>query len=168
MLSASNAPGTNRVLPSRLWRHPVHFVALGFGSGLLPKAPGTFGTMAAVPLCLALKNLPPGIYLLVVGGAFAIGVWVCAYTAQRLGDKDHPAIVWDEIVGYLATLVWIPIEVWTVIVGFVLFRIFDILKPWPVGLIDRTLTGGLGIMTDDLAAAVCANLVLQVLLWVVA
>jgi len=143
-------------------RHPVHFLSLGFGSGLAPFAPGTFGTLAAVPLYLLLRegvSLPA--YLLLVGLLSLAGVWLCGVTARALGLHDHPAIVWDEIAGYLLTMAAAPAGWGWVVTGFLLFRLFDILKPWPIRRIDRGVGGGVGIMLDDLLAALYAWLVLQ-------
>jgi phosphatidylglycerophosphatase A len=134
------------------WRRPAHWLAFGFGAGLLPWAPGTWGTLAAVPLYLLLAPLPLAAYLLLVGALFGLGVWACGATGRDLGVHDHPAIVWDEVVGLLVALAGIPADWGWVLAGFVLFRVLDILKPWPVGLLDRRLQGGLGVMLDDLVA----------------
>jgi len=128
-------------------------LALGFGAGLAPCAPGTAGTLVAVPFYLALEALATPWYLAAVAALFVLGVWICGRTARDLGRADPGAIVWDEIVGYLATMVMAPHGWSWIAVGFVLFRIFDIFKPWPVNLADRALHGGLGIMLDDLLAA---------------
>ena len=143
--------------------HPVDCLALGFGSGLVPVAPGTAGTVVAIPLYLLLRALPPEIYLPVVAGLFLAGIPVCAHAARRLGVQDHPAIVWDEIVGYLVTMTLAPAGWGWVATGFVLFRAFDVLKPWPIGWCDRQVHGGLGIMLDDLLAGLMAAAILQLL-----
>ncbi|MDH3466310.1 MAG: phosphatidylglycerophosphatase A [Gammaproteobacteria bacterium] len=148
--------------PREIWRQPVPFLAFGFGSGLASSAPGTCGTLVAVPLAWWLTGLPVNAYAGVVLAAFAFGIAICADTTQRLGVADHPAIVWDEIVGYMAALLWLPRTWWVFAAAFVLFRIFDIAKPWPIGVADRCLKGGFGIMVDDLLAAVYVNLILQV------
>jgi phosphatidylglycerophosphatase A len=141
--------------------NPVSFVALGFGSGLAPVAPGTAGTLAAVPLYLLLQDLPLAVYLAVVAAMLFGGVPVCGYTAGRLGVHDHPAIVWDEVVGYLVTMIAAPAGWQWVVAGFALFRLFDILKPWPIRWFDRQVHGGAGIMLDDVIAGVFAAAVLQ-------
>ncbi|MBZ9611997.1 phosphatidylglycerophosphatase A family protein [Rheinheimera maricola] len=140
------------------------FLALGFGSGLAARAPGTFGTLAAVPLVALLLWLGQ-VYLLifVVAGAI-LGVFLCGQTAKDVGEHDHKAIVWDEIVGYAITLLWAPLHWQTLLLGFVLFRLFDIVKPWPISLLDKHIHGGLGIMLDDIAAGVAALIALQLLL----
>ncbi len=146
------------------WRDPVQFVACGFGAGLAPVAPGTFGTLVALPLWWLLQPLPLVAYLGIVVVLAALGVWLCDRAASRLGVHDHPAIVWDEIVGYLVTMVAAPAGWLPMLLGFVLFRAFDIVKPWPIRWFDRKVHGGLGIMLDDLVAGLFAALVLQVIL----
>ena len=145
--------------------NPSCLVALGFGSGLLPVAPGTAGTLAAVPLYLLLQDLPLGAYLTVVLVFLFGGILVCGYTAARLGVHDHPAIVWDEVVGYLVTMTAAPAGWSWLAAGFVLFRMFDILKPWPIGWLDRRVHGGTGIMLDDVIAGVFAAALLQMLVY---
>jgi len=128
---------------------------------LSPVAPGTFGTLAAIPLYLLLSSASAPIYLLVLIGGFTLGVYICAQAANSLRSHDHPAIVWDEIVGYLATMYLVPVSLYTTVTGFLLFRLFDILKPWPIGIVDRRVSGGFGIMIDDMIAAVFAAIVLR-------
>lgn len=149
----------------RLLCHPVHFLSLGFGSGLAPKAPGTFGTLAAVPLYWLLSAATLPVYLAVVIALTVLGVWLCDHTARALGVHDHPAIVWDEVAGYLITMIAAPAGWQWLLLGFVLFRLFDILKPWPIRWIDRQVHGGLGIMLDDVLAGAMAWLVLQGIAW---
>lgn len=138
-----------------------HFLALGLGSGLAPKAPGTFGTLVAVPFYLLLQGLPLWGYLLILVMAFLLGVWLCEVTARNLGVHDHPGIVWDEFVGYWLTMAAAPTGWQWVLLGFVLFRLFDIAKPWPIRMADRRLGGGFGIMFDDVLAGIYAWLVMQ-------
>ena len=143
-------------LSASLLRQPVHFVALGFGAGLSPKAPGTAGTLIAiVPAWLiAAWSLPAKAALIVA--LFVFGVWICGESARRLQCHDHPAIVWDEIVGFLATCLVLPAEPFWLLLAFVLFRFFDIVKPWPIRDLDHRLRGGIGIMLDDIVAAAFA------------
>ncbi|MEX0729718.1 MAG: phosphatidylglycerophosphatase A [Aquisalimonadaceae bacterium] len=143
--------------------NPVHFLALGFGSGLFPRAPGTCGTLAAIPLYLLCSGLPVWLYLAVTLLVSVTGVWICDRAARDFGVHDHPAIVWDEIAGYLVTMIAAPAGWPWVIAGFVLFRFFDVLKPWPISVLDRRVGGGFGIMVDDLLAGVFAAVVLQLL-----
>jgi len=147
----------------QLLRHPVDFLALGFGSGLLPRAPGTAGTIAAIPLYLLMQTLALQVYLPLLVVLFLVGIPICAHTARRLGVHDHPGIVWDEIVGYLVTMTFAPVGWWWVLAGFVLFRFFDVLKPWPIRWLDKKVGGGFGIMVDDLLAGIAAAGVLQLL-----
>ncbi len=147
-------------IPPTLLRDPGHFLALGFGSGLAPRAPGTFGTLAAIPVYLLFLQLPWLGYLLATLAAFALGVYLCGRTAAALGVHDHPGIVWDEVVGYLLTMAFAPPGWLWVLLGFVLFRLFDILKPWPIRVLDRSVHGGFGIMIDDVLAGLFAALVL--------
>jgi phosphatidylglycerophosphatase A len=148
-----------------LLRDPGHLLALGFGSGLAPRAPGTFGTLVAIPVYLLCALLPQMIYLLVVVAAFVLGVYLCGRTARALGVHDHPGIVWDEVVGYLLTMAWAPSGWLWVVVGFICFRIFDILKPWPIRVLDRSVHGGFGIMIDDVLAGGLAALCLAGIAW---
>lgn len=144
-----------------IFRDPVLLIAFGFGSGLSPKAPGTCGTAVAVPLFVWLQAYGLIPYLALVGLASAGGVWICSRAARKLGVHDHPGIVWDEIVGYWITMTAVPVSVPTLVAGFVLFRFFDIVKPWPIKAIDRSVGGGFGIMLDDLVAGLFACLVLH-------
>ena len=126
-------------------------------------APGTFGTLAGVLIYLPLRSLSLTSYTLLTLVLFALGIWLCRRTAAALGVHDHPAIVWDEVVGYLVTMTAAPPGWMYVIFGFVLFRLFDILKPWPVRWLDRHVHGGLGIMLDDVAAALMALACLHII-----
>jgi len=120
-----------KVTKAQLLARPANFLALGAGSGLAPVAPGTFGTIAAIPLALLMPhNL--AVYALIVAVLFVVGVWLCDSCANNLGVHDHPAIVFDEWVGYLITMIAVPRSVWFLALGFVLFRLFDVLKPWPM------------------------------------
>ena len=150
-------------LPAAIWRHPLHVCALGFGVGAVPVAPGTFGTLLAVPLYFLMQPLALSWYLAIVAALFIFGVVCCHVTARNLGVHDHPAIVWDEIVGYLVTMTAAPRGWPWIVIGFVLFRFFDIAKPWPVRQVDHRIGGGIGIMLDDVVAALYSALVLQAL-----
>ena len=139
---------------------PVQFLALGFGSGLSPRAPGTVGSLAALPVISLMQWLPLEGYLLVTLLAAVAGVYLCGSTARQLGVDDHPAIVWDEMVGMMLTFTAIPFSWPSVVLGFVLFRFFDIIKPGPVRWCDNHLHGGIGIMADDVLAGLAAWLIL--------
>lgn len=144
-------------------KNPVHLLAFGFGSGLSPKAPGTMGTLAAIPFFLLMQDLSATYYLLILLVASLVGIYLCGKTADDLGVHDHPGIVWDEFVGYWLTMFMAPSGWLWVVIGFVLFRIFDILKPWPISWLDKRVAGGFGIMVDDLLAGLFALLCLQLL-----
>jgi phosphatidylglycerophosphatase A len=150
-------------ISARRLLHPVDFLALGFGSGLLPFAPGTAGTVAAIPVYLLLQPLAAPYYVVIVVLLALAGIAICGQTANRLGVHDHPGIVWDEIVGYLVTMAFAPPGWLWIGLGFVLFRLFDIVKPWPIRWCDRQVGGGLGIMLDDLLAGVFSAALLQLL-----
>lgn len=146
-------------------KDPVVLIAVGFGSGLAPKAPGTAGTLIAIPLYLLMQPLPLISYLLITTCLFIAGIWICAYAAEKLGVHDHPSIVIDEVVGYLITMIAAP-EGWQVIiVGFILFRLLDAIKPWPISWFDRNISGGMGIMIDDVVAGIVALAIIQGLLY---
>lgn len=136
--------------------NPVHFLALGFGSGLAPKAPGTFGTLAAIPLFILLAPLQPSLYLGLLVVMSIVGIYLCGKTAKDAGVHDHGAIVWDEIVGFLITMIMVPVTWQSIAVGFILFRVFDIFKPWPISWLDKHCHGGFGIMVDDIVAGLAA------------
>lgn len=137
------------------------FLAHGFGSGKIPWAPGTFGTLVAIPIYLLIYPFSYLVYAAIVGIMFVFGIWLCQITEQALGAHDHPSIVWDEIVGFLITMFMVPIGWEWMIAGFLLFRAFDIWKPYPIRQIERRVRGGLGNMFDDALAAVYAWFVLQ-------
>lgn len=137
-------------------RNPVHLLAFGLGSGLSPFAPGTMGTIAGLILYLPLAMLAWPWYLGIVLTAFLFGIYLCGKTSADLGVHDHGGIVWDEFVGYWLTMLWIPFDWVWIVAGFVLFRLFDIVKPWPIGWLDKKLGGGLGIMLDDVIAGLLA------------
>ncbi len=140
-----------------LFRHPAHFFALGFGSGLSPKAPGTAGSAAAIPLYLLLAAVLPFPWLLaVVAAAFLAGIWFCDVTGKALGEADFGGIVWDEIVAVWLVLAFTPMSLAWYGAAFALFRLFDIWKPFPIGYFDRRTRGGFGVMLDDLLAAAYA------------
>lgn len=150
-------------LPSwrQLCANPRLFLALGFGSGLLPKAPGTFGTLMAVPLYFALDMAPFAVYMTLLLLSALVGIYLCDYAGKYLGVSDHGAIVWDEFVGFWIAMILAPPGWLWVAFGFIAFRFFDIVKPWPIGWVDRKVKGGLGVMLDDVLAGVMALLVMQ-------
>lgn len=146
--------------PSHL-RDPFLLLALGFGSGLAHRGPGTAGTVVGVGLYLLIAPLPITATVMSTVVVVAAGIPLCGYAARRLGVHDDPGIVWDEIAGYLVTMLLLPFEVLWIVAGFILFRILDIAKPWPIGWLDRRLGGGTGIMADDILAGVFACVLLH-------
>ncbi|MGB9429749.1 MAG: phosphatidylglycerophosphatase A [Gammaproteobacteria bacterium] len=158
----------NRLTAAEVFCNPIHFLAYGFGSGLSPRAPGTAGTLVGVIFYVVLTPVAPWVYLLITLILFLLGIFICGYSARVMGVADPGAVNWDEIVGYLATMAAVPHALWLphgwvwIILGFVLFRVFDILKPWPIRWLDRNIKGGLGIMLDDVAAAIPAAILLYI------
>lgn len=145
-----------------LLSHPAGWIATALGAGLAPKAPGTVGAaVALLPWWFLLRDLPLGAYIAVLVVGFALGVWACGVADRRLQMHDLGALVWDEVIGMWITLLAAPREAWWLLVGFGLFRLFDIWKPWPVSLADRRVHGGLGVMLDDVLAGGYALIVLQ-------
>ena len=156
-----------RISP-KLLRNPLHLLSLGFGSGLMPVAPGTFGTLVAIPFYLLIAQLELPYYLAFILLAFGLGVYLCHYTSAALGVHDHSGIVWDEFVGFWITMIAVPVTWQWIVGGFVLFRLFDIVKPWPVKIVDKRMTGGFGIMFDDVLAGLYALCCLQFALYLLA
>lgn len=149
-------------LPKPSLTNPIHMLAFGLGSGLAPKAPGTFGTLAALPIYWwLLADLAPWVFALITLLTFVLGVYICEKTSQDLGVHDHGGIVIDEWVGMWITLFLLPKSLFWLALAFVLFRFFDIIKPWPIKWLDQHVKGGFGIMIDDVLAGVMAWLVLQ-------
>jgi len=152
-------------VPASVWKNPIHFLACGFGSGVMPVAPGTFGTLAAIPVFLLMQPLQLEYYAIVTIILFVAGVWLCHITARDFAVPDHGGIVWDEFVGYLITMAAAPAGWLWIGIGFFLFRFFDIIKPWPIRWIDQRVHGGIGIMLDDVLAGVYAWGCLQLLVY---
>ena len=145
-------------------RNPVLFLAFGFGSGLSRLMPGTMGTLAAIPVYLLFIQTNFWLYSVLTLLVMVAGVWICDATAKKLGVHDFGGIVWDEIAGFLVTMWWVPFSWYAVFLGFVFFRVFDILKPWPINWIDRKVDGGLGIMLDDVIAGIMAGGVVWIII----
>jgi phosphatidylglycerophosphatase A len=145
--------------------NPVHFLAFGFGSGLAAKMPWTFGTLAALPIVMLLSHYASfSVYLIVTILVSIVGIWICGRTAEDMGVHDDSSIVWDEVAGMLITMLAVPLSWQTLLVGFVLFRFFDILKPWPISYLDKHVHGGFGIMIDDVLAGLFAAGIIHILL----
>ncbi|MET2899504.1 phosphatidylglycerophosphatase A [Vibrio rotiferianus] len=147
-------------------KNPWHLLATGFGSGLSPVVPGTMGTLASVPLFLLLAQLPFPLYVVAVLISCVIGIKICQVTSDDMGVHDHGSIVWDEFAGFWITMslvpaLNIPLTEWKwLLTGFILFRFFDMVKPWPIGWLDKRVHGGLGIMIDDIVAGIMAGIAL--------
>lgn len=151
----------------QVFTNPIHFLAFGFGSGLSPKAPGTMGTLVAIPLFYLMSELTLISYTILLIFITIISFYIAGKSAELLGIHDHGGIVIDEICGYLVTMIMAPVTWQAVILGFILFRFFDIFKPWPIKFFDQHISGGIGIVVDDLMAGIYALLSLQLILWLV-
>lgn len=158
-----NQPSRPAPIPVSALGDPVLLLASGFGSGCAPLAPGTAGSLVGVLFYIGLAGLALPLYLGAVLALALAGVWLCGRAGRTLGVSDHPGIVWDEIVGLLVTMTATPPSWQGVALGFVLFRAFDIAKPWPVSALERRVAGGLGVMLDDVAAGLLALASLQIL-----
>ncbi len=152
-------------VPAKLLLNPIHLLSLGFGSGLSPKMPGTLGTLVGVAIFWLMPVMEWQYYLGLIVVSFLLGVFLCGYTAKTLQVHDHSGIVWDEIVGYFITMFMVPKSWLWILLGFILFRFFDILKPWPISLADKHVTGGLGIMLDDVIAGIFSVIIIQITLY---
>jgi phosphatidylglycerophosphatase A len=159
-MTTSPAESKRQAIPAGALRDPVHFLALGFGSGLAPVAPGTFGSLVGLLLALAVAPLGWWVAFAVAAGAAVAGVWICGESARRLGVHDHSAIVWDEVAGMMIVMLAAPPTLWGTVAAFTLFRLFDVWKPWPIREVDHGMRGGAGIMLDDILAALLAVAVL--------
>lgn len=148
-----------------LFSQPAHFFALGFGSGLAPKAPGTFGTIVGLPLFWLISSYPLHTQLLIITALFLIGIYFCHKTGKNLGVADHGAIVWDEIVAMMLVLTITPPYWFAWLTAFALFRLFDIWKPFPIRQFDAKLKNGFGVMFDDLLAAIYASLCMWLIVY---
>jgi phosphatidylglycerophosphatase A len=153
--------GNAQLSAKQIMTDPVLFLAFGFGSGLAKKAPGTCGTVAAIPVYyLFVQTHSLLLYSILTIIATVVGVWICDVAAKKLDEHDFGGIVWDEVAGYLITLWFVPFSWQAMLIGFVLFRFFDILKPWPIKWVDKQVHGGLGIMLDDVLAGLFAGVLL--------
>ncbi len=152
--------GRNKLSVRQIMSNPVLFLAFGFGSGLVKKMPGTIGTIAAIPVYLLFIQTDAWLYSVLTTLVIITGFWICGNAAKLLGEHDFGGIVWDEVAGFLITMWLVPFSWAAVLIGFVLFRFFDILKPWPIKWVDQQVGGGLGIMLDDVLAGCMAAVVL--------
>lgn len=145
-------------------KNPSHLIALGFGTGLMPKAPGTWGTLVGIPLFILMSPLNVWMYISLTLMSFILGCYVCHQAGLALGEPDHGSIVWDEVVGFLITMSMVPFTWTNVLLGFALFRLFDITKPFPIKYFDKHFKNGFGVMLDDVLAGIMANIILQLII----
>jgi phosphatidylglycerophosphatase A len=150
-------------VPREVWRNPFYFIAFGFGSGAVPFAPGTFGTLMAIPFYLILSLLPLSAYLIFTVGFMLFSSWLCDCISRETGTHDHPGMCIDEFVGFFVTMIAAPAGWQWIAVGFILFRLFDIWKPWPISYADKNIHGGFGMVFDDVLAGLYAMIVMQTL-----
>lgn len=148
-------------LAKTVFSHPWHWLAFGFGAGLSPKAPGTMGTLVAIPFIMLMSFLSTPIYIGITLLVTLVGTYAADWSSRDLNVHDHSGIVIDEIAGMMWVMLVVPINWKTLLAGFILFRIFDIFKPWPIRWLDKHVKGGVGIMVDDLLAAVFAAVCLK-------
>jgi phosphatidylglycerophosphatase A len=153
-------------IPPTVWTNPLHFIAFGFGTGTIPFAPGTFGTLIAVPFYLLMQPLSLLWYSILMLGIIAGSVWICSKVTKEIGVEDHQGMCLDEIVGFIVTMFHAPSGWGWILLGFVLFRLFDIWKPWPIRWVDAKLEGGFGIIFDDVLAGVYSCLIIQLIAWI--
>ena len=144
-------------------RRFILFLATGFGVGYVPIAPGTLGTLVAIPIYYYLSEIPSPLYEITLVGFFFLSVWISENAERYFGKKDDGRIVIDEIMGFLITMLWIPKTILFIIVGFFLFRFFDILKPFPIRRLEKKLRGGYGVVLDDVLAGIYASIILHVI-----
>lgn len=157
-------PLNQKEISRLVWSNPLHYLSCGLGSGLLPRMPGTWGSLMAIPFFYVFTQLSLWQYGFLLIVTFALGVALCGYSEKAFRKKDHSSIVWDEMVGMWITLCHAPFRIDVLIIGFILFRIFDIWKPWPINWLQKHLPGGWGVMTDDAVAGLIAFILVQ--LWI--
>lgn len=150
-------------IPDSIWQKPSHFIAFGFGSGAIPIAPGTFGTLMAIPFYLALRSLPLSAYIVIVVAIMIASMWLSEKVSKEIRVDDHQGMCLDEIVGFLVTMTAIPHGAGWIVAGFILFRFFDIVKPWPIRLIDTKMHNGIGVILDDVMAGIYSWIILFLL-----
>lgn len=156
-----NTTDRNRMI----WVNPWVFIACGFGVGTLPVMPGTYGTLLGVGLMWLLSPLALWLRIGVLVLLFVSGIFLCGYANRQFGTEDHPAAVWDEVVAFPWVMLAIPLTPVTIVIGFLLFRFFDIIKPWPIGWVDKNVHRGFGVMLDDWLAAIASLTVMHLGVW---
>jgi phosphatidylglycerophosphatase A len=149
-------------IPKAVWTNPFYFIAFGLGSGAIPFAPGTFGTLLAIPFYLLLRPLPLYAYLLFLVFFIAFSAWISDRVSKETHTHDHPGMNIDEFAGFFVTMINAPHGWLWILFGFVLFRLFDIWKPWPIRFIDEKVQGGFGMILDDIVAGLFAMCIIQI------
>lgn len=149
--------------PESVWLNPWHFIAFGFGSGTVPMAPGTVGTIVSIPFYLLLRQLSVGWYLIAVALLAGFVVYLSDKLSKELAVHDHPGMNLDEFIGFWVAMIAAPPQWWWIVVAFVLFRFFDIVKPPPISWIDRQVGGGFGMVLDDVVAGLVVFILIQLL-----
>jgi phosphatidylglycerophosphatase A len=150
-------------VPIAVWRNPLYFSGFGFGSGAMPFAPGTFGTLMAIPFYLLLRPLPLVYYIVFVMFFIAASSWLCDYLSRKIHEHDHPGMCIDEFAGFFVTMINAPQGWGWISLGFIFFRIFDVWKPWPIRFIDEKIHGGFGMVLDDVVAGLAGLIIIQFL-----
>lgn len=154
-------PKPKPLVPDAVWQNPLYFIAFGLGSGAMPFAPGTFGTLLAIPFYLLLRPLPLLAYLLVVIAFIIFSSWLSDRVSRDIHVHDHPGMCIDEFAGFFVTMINAPHGFRWILLGFILFRLFDIWKPWPIGWLDEKVHGGIGMILDDVVAGIFAMIIIQ-------
>lgn len=152
-------------VPQAVWHNPLYFIAFGFGSGAAPFAPGTFGTLAAIPFYLLLCHLPLTLYIAFLVAFIAFTSWLCDRISRETKTSDHPGMCIDEFVGFFVTMTAVPSGFIWILLGFALFRLFDICKPWPISYVDEHIKGGFGMIFDDVLAGIYACICLHIIVY---
>lgn len=150
-------------VPEKIWQDPRYFIAFGLGSGAMPVAPGTFGTLMAIPFYLLLQPLPWYAYLIFVIIFIILSAWLSDYVSRAIKVHDHPGMNIDEFAGFFVTMINAPLGFEWILLGFLLFRIFDIWKPWPIRYLDENVHGGFGMLLDDVVAGIFSMIIIQIL-----
>ncbi len=150
-------------IPESIWRNPWHFIAFGFGTGAIPVAPGTFGTLMAIPFYLYISAHSHTVYFIATLAITFFSIWLCEKVSRELNVHDHQGMCIDEFVGFLVTMFYAPYGWKWIIIGVILFRLFDIWKPWPIRQIDTHVKGGTGMILDDVAAGIYSLIIIQIL-----
>lgn len=165
ILKIIRTSSVNRI-PESAFQKPLNFIAFGFGSGIAPVAPGTFGTLFAIPFFVLLSHLPLIMYLLVVLLLTCFSSWLLGKISEEIGVHDHTGMNLDEFIGYFFTMIAVPSTWLNIVLGFILFRLFDVWKPFPISWVDKHMMGGFGMVFDDILAGIISCIILHILMMV--